>query len=98
MRELTNRAFGSLNVKAEWSKIDSIVEDIVTNDKNSEVDLIGFVEGDVHDGELFDGAVIIAIGKNTASFELYKAMNNPSVAFENEDRIPTGFIAIWERK
>lgn len=94
---LTNRQFGSMNVKAEWSKIDQIVEDIVAKDKNNEIDAIGIVKGDICDGELFSCAIIVAIGKESASFELYKSVSNPSVAFEKEDRMPSDFIEIWRR-
>lgn len=94
---LTNRQFGSLNIKAEWSKIDRIVEDIKQKDKNNEIDAIGIVKGDIYDGELFSCAIIVAIGKESASYELYKSVNNHFVAFEKEDRIPSDFIAIWER-
>ncbi len=38
---VTNRRFDSINVKAEWSKIDRIVQDIVNKDRNNEIDAIG---------------------------------------------------------
>lgn len=97
MVHLTNREFGSLNVKADWSNIDRVVEDVVSKDKNHEIDAIGFVKGDVFDGEMLSCAVIVAIGKETASFELYKAVGNPSVSFEKEDRMPSDFVEIWRR-
>lgn len=97
IRYLTNRNIGSLNIRADWSKIDRIVEDIVSKDKDNEIDVIGIVKDDICNGELFSCAIIIAIGEKTASYELYKAVNNPIVAFEKEDRIPSGFIEIWRR-
>ena len=98
MVHLTSRAFGSLNVKADWRKIDNIVEDIVSKDKNNEVDAIGFAKGEVYNGELIDGATILAIGKDFASFELYKAVNNTDVLFEREETLPSDFIELWIRK
>lgn len=97
IRCLTTRNIGSLNIKADWSKIDRIVEDIKNKDKDNEIDAIGIVKGDICDGELFSCAIIIAIGKESASFELYKSVSNPSVSFEKEDRMPSDFIEIWKR-
>lgn len=97
IRCLTNRNIGSMNIKADWSKIDRVVDEIKQKDKNNEIDAIGIVEGDICDGELFSCAIIVAIGKESASYELYKSVNNCMVAFETEDRIPSGFITLWER-
>lgn len=97
IRCLTNRQFGSMNIKADWSTIDKFIEDIVLKDKHREIDAIGIVEGDIYNGELFRCAIFIAIGKETASFELYKAINNPMIAYEKEDNIPSGFIELWRR-
>lgn len=95
--KITSRNINGVNLKADWSKIDSVIEDIKNKDTNKEIDAIGFVRGDIYDGELLQCAVFVAIGKEVASFELYQAINNSSVAFEKEDRIPSDFLEIWRR-
>lgn len=95
---LTNRKIGDFNIKANWTKIDKIINIIKNNDIDNEIYSIGILEEDVCDGILFNCAVIVAISKKNVSYDLCKSLNIPLIDYKKEKDIPLGFVEIWRRK
>lgn len=95
---LTNRKIGNFCIKANWTKIDKIINIIKNNDIDNEIYSIGILKEDVCDETLFNSATIVAISKKTVSYDLCKAINIPSIDYKIIDDIPLDFVEIWKRK
>lgn len=98
MNNTTARNLGAVKITADWESIDKLMQFIQENDTENEIDVIGFLFADVCHGELNANTTIIGVGKQAASFDLFKRTQHSHIALETEDGLPGIFIPIWMRE
>ena len=96
----TERSFNILRkVSANWEEIDKLVSDILSADKNNEVDYIVIGYNSVKDGILCDNFTPIVSGKSIPGYELEEAVSfRTRIEYTRNDMLPKDCLYLYSRE